>query len=200
MAIHEPAPAAFSTGRGRRRALLGGDAAEQHDGQRDQHEPAGRREPQQPSALVRALGGGAHAARPRSRYCSCHSGVHSSLSAAQWSPPVCAQRGGAARLVVLGIGAADPVLEVAEELAHGAAPSVGDHVRARVEPWPGGEGRDVLDVGVGERQRRAGVLEIVGVVLKAQGDRLVLEQRVALGGGEVAEELRDEDQPQRVVP
>ena len=34
----------FSTGCGRRRALLGGDAAEEHDGQRDQHEPAGRRE------------------------------------------------------------------------------------------------------------------------------------------------------------
>jgi len=44
------------------------------------------------------------------------------------------------------------------------------------------------------------MLEVLGVVLEAERDRLVLQQRVPLRGGEVAEELRDEDQPQRVVP
>ena len=110
-----------------------------------------------------------------------------------------AQRGGAAWLVVLGIGGADPVLEVAERDANGAAAARGDHVDRRVEAVLFGERLDLRDVGVGQSERLAGVLEVVAVVAQAEAERAVGQQRAALLVGEVAEVLGDEHQPQRVV-
>ena len=63
-----------------------------------------------------------------------------------------------------------------------------------------GQRADLGDVGVGEPDGVAGVLEVAAFVGQAQRDGVVAEQRAALLGVEVAEELGDEGQPQRVVP
>ena len=58
---------------------------------------------------------------------------------------------------------------------------------------------DLRDVGIGEAERLAGVLEVVAVVLEAEAEGAVGEERATLFVREVSEVLGDEHQPQRVV-
>ena len=82
-------------------------------------------------------------------------------------------RGVPGGLVELWVAGRDPVFGVAGRDPNGAAATFGDHVEGGVRALLAGEAGDLVDVGIGERERVAGVLEVAALVREAQRDGVV---------------------------